>query len=79
MRYRCWDEECQEESDGLEIEEADARRAAEVFCEKRFAQDSYPQQRTVHVLALDVKVFDVQTRSTPEFEATETRPKVGPG
>jgi len=76
MRYRCWDEDCQEESDGLEIVEDTAKRAAEVFCEKRFAQDSYPQQRTVHVLALDVKVFEVQTRSTPEFEAEERRPKV---
>lgn len=76
MRYRCWDEDCQEESDGLEIIEDTAKRAAEVFCEKRFAQDSYPQQRTVHVLALDVKVFEVQTRSTPEFEAEERRPKV---
>jgi hypothetical protein len=26
--------------------------------------------------ALDVKVFEVQTRSTPEFEAEERRPKV---
>lgn len=76
MRYRCWDEDCQEESDGLEIVEDTAKRAAEVFCEKRFAQDSYPQYRTVHVLALDVKVFEVQTRSTPEFEAEERRPKV---
>jgi len=76
MRYRCWDEDCQEESDAFEIEEDSAKRAAEVFCEKRFHLDSYPQHRTVHVLALDVKVFEVQTRSTPEFEAEERRLKV---
>lgn len=78
MKFRCWDEDCQEESDGLEVEAVDAKNAAELFCEKRFAQDSYPQHRTVHVLALDVKVFDVQTRANPEFEASEQRPKMGP-
>ncbi len=77
MRYRCWDDSIQEESDGLEVDAGDAKEAAEFFCEKRFAQDSYPQQRTVHVLAIELKVFYVQTHSTPEFEANEVQPRVG--
>lgn len=73
MKFRCWDEDRHEEADGLEIEADEPEEAAEKFCERRFSSDSYPQHRTVHVLALEVRIFDVETRQTPEFHATARR------
>lgn len=77
MKYRCWDVEMHEETDGMEIGEIDdahtPQEAAEKFCERRFSSDSYPQHRVIRVLALDLKDFNVETRNSPEFHATEKR------
>ena len=76
MKYRCWDVERHEETDGAEFGEIEAvthADAAEKFCERRFSSDSYPQHRVIRVLALDLKDFNVETRNSPEFHATEKR------
>ena len=75
MQFRCWDEERQDESEALLIEAPTAKTAAEMFCEKRFSQDSYPQHRTIHVAQWAPVVFEVETRNSPEFIASERRPK----
>ncbi len=71
MKFRCWDPEMHDEDDALEIEAPTAREAAGQFAEKRFRDDSYPQRRTVNVLALDVRTFDVATEMDPSFVANE--------
>lgn len=64
----------------MDVEADTAARAAEKFADARFAADSYPQKRTVHVREVTpFLAFDVETRNDPTFIASPKKVDVGGG
>lgn len=75
-KWRCWDPLGAAEADAKEVECLYADHAAELFAERRHAEDDYPERRTVHVRGAGGELLAFEVYAEPSVELRSKRVEV---